>query len=681
MRPIPDIFTEFNQEEASILYLKSDCDTIYMTDYFPLLESPDSITSPDLKAILIDKEKFVIFSERDDVLSYINIWKDKKKVSLFTIRDTDQKWDIVRPWIITQGYQDYKIDLLLSEKPEKVMVMWQNTILPDNLYSLSDTKMSITIPALADSIFRSSIRIIALIPDGRTTNDVLVKLQYGKVLDSTEELTRKDKQAFILYSLMIDRFNNGNKTNDRALNQPDVLPSVDYHGGDIKGITEKIKSGFFSNLGINTIWISPIAQNVGGAWGLDKDPFTRFSAYHGYWPVNLTIIDYHFATDAELREMLDEAHKNNLNVILDYVANHLHQESHILKNNPDWNTPMYLSDGRPNIRLFDEQRLTTWFDTFLPTLDLERDDVCETMTDSALYWLQTYDFDGFRHDAAKHIPEKYWRMLTKKIKQRVDNPDIFQIGETYGKPQLLRSYIKSGMLDSQFDFGIYHSAVNTFGTHDNTMKDLFKDLTRSLNSYGYHNLMGNISGNHDKPRFISVAGGTVSLKENTKAAGRKRKIEVGDTIAYRKLALLESFMFTIPGIPCIYQGDEYGVPGANDPDNRRMMQFDGYDHNELKLLEAVKKLTKIRSSSLPLIYGDLIPLYCDDDLFAFTRVYMGKKVIVAFNSSGESKELNIQLPFNASFSNLKTNFEQIIENNDDTLTILLEPYAFEILTD
>jgi len=236
------------------------------------------------------------------------------------------------------------------------------------------------------------------------------------------------------------------------------------------------------------------------------------------------------------------------------------------------------------------------------------------------------------------------------------------------------------MLDSQFDFGIYHSAVNTFGTYENTMKDLLKDLIRSLNSYGYHNLMGNISGNHDKPRFISVAGGTVSLKENTKSAGRKRKIEVGDTIAYRKLALLESFMFTIPGIPCIYQGDEYGVPGAADPDNRRMMQFDGYDHNESKLLETVKKLTKIRSTNIPLIYGDLIPLYCDDDILAFVRVYMGKKVIAAFNRSGESKEFSVKLPFNTSLNTFKTNFNQIVEQNNDNLTILLEPYAFEILT-
>ena len=84
--------------------------------------------------------------------------------------------------------------------------------------------------------------------------------------------------------------------------------------------------------------------------------------------------------------MLEEAHKRNINVIVDYVANHLHQSSPILKEHPDWVTPMYTEDGRLNVRLFDDERLTTWFDTFLPTLDLEKEEVREAMTDSALYW-------------------------------------------------------------------------------------------------------------------------------------------------------------------------------------------------------------------------------------------------------------------------------------------------------
>ena len=117
---------------------------------------------------------------------------------------------------------------------------------------------------------------------------------------------------------------------------------------------------------------------------------------YGYWPINPTVLNPHFGTEEQLKEMLEEAHKRNINVIVDYVANHLHQSSPILKEHPDWVTPMYTEDGRLNVRLFDDERLTTWFDTFLPTLDLEKEEVREAMTDSALYWIRHYDFDGFK---------------------------------------------------------------------------------------------------------------------------------------------------------------------------------------------------------------------------------------------------------------------------------------------
>lgn len=129
------------------------------------------------------------------------------------------------------------------------------------------------------------------------------------------------------------------------------------------------------------------------------------------------------------------------------------------------------------------------------------------MTDSALYWIRHYDFDGFRHDAAKHIPESYWRLLTKKIRKERNWNHLYQIGETYGSVELVRSYVKSGMLDGQFDFNVYHTAVKVFGLDGGDMRVLNTELYKSLDNYGYHNLMGYISGNHDKPRFISVAGG------------------------------------------------------------------------------------------------------------------------------------------------------------------------------
>lgn len=70
----------------------------------------------------------------------------------------------------------------------------------------------------------------------------------------------------------------------------------------------------------------PVAQNPDDPWGLDKDPYTKFSAYHGYWPINPTVLNPHFGTEEQLKEMLEEAHKRNINVIVDYVANHLHQK-------------------------------------------------------------------------------------------------------------------------------------------------------------------------------------------------------------------------------------------------------------------------------------------------------------------------------------------------------------------
>jgi 1,4-alpha-glucan branching enzyme len=99
-----------------------------------------------------------------------------------------------------------------------------------------------------------------------------------------------------------------------------------------------------------------------------------------------------------------------------------------------------------NTEKWDEHRLTTWFDTFLPTLDLEKQEVTDFMVDSAIYWITEYNFDGFRHDATKHIPNNFWRTLNKKVKQvsQEKGKYIYQIGETYGSHELINSYIGSG---------------------------------------------------------------------------------------------------------------------------------------------------------------------------------------------------------------------------------------------
>ncbi len=481
---------------------------------------------------------------------------------------------------------------------------------------------------------------------------------------------------------MIDRFENGDPSNDAPLRRPDVLPQVDYQGGDLRGIAQRIESGFFDSLGVTTLWISPVTQNPRDAWGLNKEPFTRFSGYHGYWPIHTTRVDDRFGTSDDLHALLAVAHAHGMNVILDYVANHLHIHSPVLQAHPDWVTPLYLPDGRKNLELWDDERLTTWFDEHIPTLDLERPEVCGPMTDSALYWVAEYDLDGFRHDACKHIPENYWRMLTRKMKQRFPDRDLWQIGETYGSPELIGSYVRSGMIDAQFDFNVYHTALDVL-TRGRSVRHLAAVAEQSLAAYGAHHTMGNITGNHDKARLISLAGGALSPDEDHKAAGWTREVGVGDSIGYRKLALIQALNCTLPGVPCIYQGDEYGEPGANDPDNRRMMRFDGYSPREQAQRELTRALVGLRRTSMPLLYGDMTTLALTDEVWIFARAYMGEFVIVALNTGNRPQQAECILP--ARFDEnrkLKANFGAAFGfRPDGRLCVELPAAGFEILTE
>ena len=623
--------------------------TIYLTDYLPQVTCFDSLvftTEPSYQVLKVEEGQLTFTG--DYSLSILNV-KDLTTGITYDIPIIPQsKYEV---GLVTKSFTDSTITIGVLNEYEHLQfrVLWQDTRATEFVsYGQYDPEATIIIEkAWRASKGRSFIRVFAL-GDGKNLNDLLIPLENGKVLADAAQLTRHDDQAQVLYSLMIDRFHNGNKKNDWKMNSPEVLDIVDYQGGDIAGITQKIKDGFFNDLGITTIWISPITQNPWDAWGLNKFPngnkydntkaYTKFSGYHGYWPIYATEVEKRFTTEEELHEMLDVAHAHGLNVILDYVANHMHINSPTLQAHPDWHTDSILPDGRRNFELWDEARLTTWFDVHIPTLDLERPEVCAPMTDSALVWLEKFDFDGFRHDACKHIPLNYWRELGAKMKQRYPNRHIWMIGETYGDTKLIGSYVKSGLLNSQFDFNIYHTAIDVFGKPNQSLKSINKTILESLAAYGSHHTMGNISGNHDKCRFISLAGGAVSWNESDKAAGWERHIGVtadGDAAreeaAYKAAMLLEVINLTIPGVPCIYQGDEYAEAGANDPDNRHMMKFNGLSERQQQFRDEVQKLVQLRRNSLPLIYGEYIPVTVTDKLLVFDRTYMGQTVRVTID--------------------------------------------------
>ena len=644
--------------------MSSDTTHVVMTDYLPVLYGDTSLWE-GLQWTTGEAIECLNISGTPQVVREMDIVNRDNSIHAIAFQDKNGSFAIpilpnkpVRQSLVSLHYADNQLRVGFTDDVVNptLEAYIQNRLIDHNLWQEEEDgtwvlDLSAINPPLSAFSGRSYMRVYAE-DEKYLYNDLLLPMQDGQIITDASQLNRHDQQAQVLYSLMIDRFYNGNAANDWKMNSPEVLDIVDYQGGDLAGITAKIADGYFDTLGVNTLWISPITQNPWDAWGYypftngnkydAAKTYTKFSGYHGYWPIYATQLDSRFGTPEEFRTLLDSAHAHEINVVLDYVANHMHINSPTLQEHPDWHTDSILPDGRRNFELWDDARLTTWFDKHIPTLDLEREEVCEQMTDSALYWLANYALDGFRHDACKHIPEGYWRMLGQKIATRWPGRPIWMIGETYGSPELIGSYIKSGMLNAQFDFNVYFTAREALCGLTGMDEVLSNELT-SLATYGAHHTMGNISGNHDQIRFASIAGGAIDIHSYGKEEGWTQEIGIGDAdVAYKRALLLEVLNSTLPGVPCIYQGDEYAEVGGNDPDNRHMMRFEGLNDEQIQMRKQVAELMAMRRHSMPLLYGDLIPLDSSADLISYKRVYLGQAVVVTINRKELTYNISVE---------------------------------------
>jgi len=461
----------------------------------------------------------------------------------------------------------------------------------------------------------------------------------------------------VIYALMIDRFYDGDSLNTRAVVHDSLAAKANYMGGDLQGILTKLREGYFDSLGVNTFWLFPVNENTDHAYREYPPPHRYYAAYHGYWPVHHQRVETRFGDMALLRRVVAEAHARDMRVLLDFTANHVHEEHPFYTEHPNWFGTMYLPDGRKNLRLWDEHRLTTWFEPYLPSFDyLGSDEALETMTDNAIWWLRQTGADGFRHDAVKHIPNRFWRVLTRKLKQQIEIPEsrrLFQIGETFGSYRLINSYVSNGQLNAQFNFNLYDTALYVFLNQDVNFQILARELQKTFSVYGVNHLMGNVMDSHDKVRYMAYADGDITLNSNeAQEIGWTNPPVVTFEESYRKAQLYLAYMLTIPGVPIIYYGDEIGMTGAADPDNRRMMRFgEALSAPEQRMLQVVSKLVHVRRRHSALRYGDFQTLQADERVFAHLRSDMRERILVALNKSGKSVRLNIELP---SFYNLQT---------------------------
>ena len=199
----------------------------------------------------------------------------------------------------------------------------------------------------------SWVRIVAADDKGRVSRAVRAQV--------------RPKEGFrwqdgIIYYAFTDRFVNGDQNNDRPVKDPAVLPQANYLGGDFEGIQKKIEEGYFKKIGVNVLWLAPLNRNPDAAWKEFLPPYRAYTGYHGYWPVSESEVEPRFGGEEGLKNLVGSAQKNGIKIIADLVLKHVHIENPLWKEHPDWFGSLTLPDGTKNLRLWDAQQFTTWFE-------------------------------------------------------------------------------------------------------------------------------------------------------------------------------------------------------------------------------------------------------------------------------------------------------------------------------
>lgn len=417
----------------------------------------------------------------------------------------------------------------------------------------------------------------------------------------------------IIYMVMTDRFFDGDPTNNNPHNiegsyDKDHLEA--YHGGDIKGLIEKVP--YLKELGITTLWITPIVKNIETNMMADKGG--KQYGYHGYWASDFTKIDPHLGTEEDLKNLIDLLHENGMKLMVDVVINH---SGYGTKNLGD-----FAGMHRDQSRAGDIESELAGLPDFLTENKEVRDKIINWQVD----WLRKIKtekgntIDYFRVDTVKHVDID--TMKDFKAAALKEKPDFKMIGENFGASVFKDGgYLDSSMMDSLLDFEFKELAKNfVYGKISETEAKLVK----RNEAISEEREMGQFLSSHDENGFL--------------------KVRLSDDIG--KFLVASSLQLTAKGQPVIYYGEEIGQSGKKDnfdkgifSENRYDFDWDKKENNEI--LNHYKKMIAIRNA-FPEIFakGNRENLYMDDGVSVFQRTYGDKKVIVGLNTSGEAKEIS-----------------------------------------
>lgn len=425
---------------------------------------------------------------------------------------------------------------------------------------------------------------------------VTLLLVYTMPILASEKEERK-MQDEVIYSIMVDRFNNGDINNDKEDNNP-YDPKA-YNGGDFKGITEKLD--YLKGMGFTTIWLTPIFENME-------------NGYHGYWIKDFYKTNEHFGTIEEFKTLVKEAHRRDIKVILDFVVNHV-GPGHVWLQ--DSSKEEWFHEKKPITNWNDQEEVEKGWLYDLPDLNQDNPETRKYLLDAAKWWIIETDIDGYRLDTVKHVSKDFWTDFSVAVKSAKDS--FYLIGEVWhDNPNVVTGYQDTG-IDGFMDFSQNNSLRTGFMKTDKSLGWLFTNAVRNEKLFDHPELLGQFLDNHDMPRFTSLA---INSKQ--------------DPVNRWKQAL--SYLYTAPGIPIVYYGPEIAMDGADDTDNRRFMDF----NTDKELIKYITKLGAIRQQHHSLTRGDMELLYEEEGMAVFKRTYQNETVIVAINNKSERQNVIIE---------------------------------------
>lgn len=481
--------------------------------------------------------------------------------------------------------------------------------------------------------------------------------------DSPQQITRTDS----IYFIMTDRFADGDpNNNDGDPNHsehgeyvPDDLHK--YNGGDFEGIIKNMD--YIKSMGFTAIWITPVVYNFQGL-------YDRYAAYHGYWAEDFSRTDPHLGSLEKLKELVNIAHVNDIDVIIDVVFNHMSPRDV----NPgyqykyfNWND--FHHNGTISQWAYDHEymnngarwQLENYDLAGLADLNTAGNFVRDTLTSQHTAYYNYINADGMRWDAIKHVSKTDWVRIRNMMKTKISkSKKTFTIGEAFqtgGSQSDIAGFIgwytiedaQSGgkALDSVFNFGLY-TAINYM--FDEGARILAEARANQFDAgkYGDPYVLGNFVDNHDLVRFL----------------GRHNN-------NWDRLKEALTLIFTWPGIPVVYYGTEQAMTdyGGGDPANRYPLWKVGYNKDH-PLYQHIRKLNRLRNgmnkTGRALRYGSIRERWSNENLYAFERINEANKALVIVNTSGNSQRIyNLTTEIGPGWHTEKVNGNKKIEVQQD----------------